>query len=41
MLVLNVHNFEKFTVGGNAFQIFITRSTKNFCLRLDVHLGLN
>jgi len=28
MLVLNVNNFEKFTVGGNAFQTFITRSTK-------------
>ena len=41
MLVLNVHNFEKITVGCNAFQTFITQSTKNFCLRIDVHLGLN
>jgi len=31
----------KFTVNGNAFQTFITLSTKNFCLMLAVHLGLN
>jgi len=31
----------KFTVDGNAFQTFITLSSKNFCLMLAVHLGLN
>jgi len=27
--ILKVDNFEKFTVGGNAFQTLVTRSTKN------------
>ena len=31
----------KFVVDGNAFETFITLSTKNFCLMLTVHLGLN
>jgi len=31
----------KFVVDGNAFQTFITLSTKSFCLMLAVHLGLN
>ena len=31
----------KFTVDGSAFRTFITLSTKNFCLMLAVHLGLN
>jgi len=38
MLVLKVDNFEKFTVGSNAFLTLPTRSTKHFCLRLHVHL---
>ena len=29
MLVLTVENFEKFTIGGNAFQTLIIRSTQN------------
>jgi len=33
--------YVKFTVDGSAFQTFITLSTKNFCLMLAVHLGLN
>jgi len=41
ILDLKTDNFEKFTVDGNAFQTLMTRSTKNFCRRLDVHLGLN
>jgi len=28
MLVLEIDNFEKFTVGGNAFQTLITQSTE-------------
>jgi len=31
----------KFTVDGSTFQTFITVSTKNCCLMLAVHLGLN
>jgi len=41
MLILKIDKFKKFTVGSYAFQTFKIRSTKNFCLRLDVHLGLN
>jgi len=42
MLVLKVDNFEKFTVGGNAFQTSITRSTKKLLpVRLGVDPGLN
>ena len=41
MLVLKADKFEKFTVGGSALQTLTTLSTKNFCLRLDVHLGVN
>ena len=32
---------QKFVVDGNAFQTFITLSTKNFCLMRAVRLGLN
>ena len=38
MLFLKTLKDAKFTVDGSAFQ---TLSTKNFCLILAVHLGLN
>ena len=41
MLFLKTFKDAKFVVDGNAFQAFITLSTKNFCLMLAVHLGLN
>jgi len=41
MLFLKRFKDAKFVVDGNAFQTFITLSTKNFCLMLAVHLGLN
>ena len=41
MLFLKTFKDAKFVVDGNAFQTFITLSTKNFCLMLAVHLGLN
>ena len=41
MLFLKKFKDAKFVVDGNAFQTFITLSTKNFCLMLAVHLGLN
>jgi len=41
MLFLQTFKDAKFVVDGNAFQTFITPSTKNFCLMLAVHLGLN
>ena len=41
MLFLKHLKMRKFTVGGSAFQTFITLSMKNFCLMLAVHLGLN
>jgi len=41
MLFLKTFKDAKFAVDGNAFQTFITLSTKNFCLMLAVHLGLN
>jgi len=41
MLFLKAFKDAKFVVDGNAFQTFITLSTKNFCLMLAVHLGLN
>jgi len=40
MLFLQTFKDAKFVVDGNAFQTFITPSTKNFCLMLAVHLGL-
>ena len=41
MLFLKTFKDAKFVVDGNAFQTFITLSTKNFCLMLAVLLGLN
>ena len=41
MLFLKTFKDAKFVVDGNAFQTFITLSTKNFFLMLAVHLGLN
>jgi len=41
MLFLKTFKDAKFTVDGSAFQTFISLSTKNFCLMLAVHLGLN
>ena len=41
MLFLKTYKDAKFVVDGNAFQTFITLSTKNLCLMLAVHLGLN
>ena len=41
MLFLKTVKDAKFVVDGNAFQTFITLSTKSFCLMLAVHLGLN
>ena len=35
------HKCAKFVVDGNAFQTFITLSTKKFWLMLAVQLGLN
>ena len=40
MLFLKTFKDAKFVADGNAFQTFITLSTKNFCLMLAVHLGL-
>jgi len=39
MLLLKTFKDAKFVVDGNAFQTFITLSTKNLCLMLTVHLG--
>jgi len=41
ILFLKTFKDAKFVVDANAFQTFITLSTKNFCLMLAVHLGLN
>jgi len=41
MLFLKTFKDAKSVVDGIAFQTFITLSTKNFCLMLAVHLGLN
>ena len=41
MLLLKTFKDAKFVVDSNAFQTFITLSTKNFCLMLAVHLALN
>jgi len=41
MLFLITFRDAQFTVDGSALQTFITLSTKNFCLILAVHLGLN
>ena len=41
MLFLKTYKDAKFVVDSNAFQTFITLSTKNFCLMLAVHLVLN
>jgi len=41
MVFLKTFKDAKFVVHGNTFQTFITLSTKNFCLMLAVHLGLN
>ena len=38
MLFLKTFKDAKFVVDGNAFQTFITLSTKNFCLMLAVEL---
>ena len=39
--VPNTFKDVKFTVDGSAFQTYITVSTKNFCIMLAMHLGLN
>jgi len=42
MLFLQTFQDVKFAIDGSAFQTFpITLSTKNFCLMLAVHRGLN
>jgi len=41
MLFLKTFKDAKFLVDGNAFQTFITLSTKNFCLMLAVYLAVH
>ena len=41
MLFLKTFKDAKFVVDGNAFQTFITLSTKNFCLMLAVYLAVH